>query len=160
MTRGSEQEIALAVKSVTRNLSLLADSKSFMLAMSHVGSLRQKAMYDNGVAPNTVADWDRKTWSLQNFVTIPGVSFDPGNFALATMFLSLRHAVGMEPKIDRNELGELDESGDNRPAKWPSEKCTRHPIKPKPLRMAPPYQMAPWIPRAPLVALTSKHPVT
>ena len=56
MTRGSEQEIALAVKSVTRNLSLLADSKSFMLAMSHVGSLRQKAEYDNDVAPNTVAD--------------------------------------------------------------------------------------------------------
>ena len=44
------------------------------------------------------------------------------------MFLALRHALGMEPKIDRDELGDIDERGDNRPATWPNEKCTRHPV--------------------------------
>ncbi len=107
---------------------MLTNSTSFMLAMSHVGSLRQQVTYDNEVAPNTVADWDRKAWSLQNFVAIPGVSVDPGNFVLAIMFLALRHAGGMEPKINQNELGALDESGGNRPASWPNQKCTRHPI--------------------------------
>ena len=62
MTRGLEGDISQATSTVNDNLRLLANSKSIMLAMAHVVSLKQKADYDNDVAPNHVADWDRKTW--------------------------------------------------------------------------------------------------
>ena len=99
-----------------------------MLAMSHVCSLRQQIEYNNDTPPNNVADWDRKSWSRQNFFTTPGIPIDPGNFVLGTMFLAMRHALGMEPPINPDQPSDLNDSGSNRPAQWHSYKCTRHPI--------------------------------
>ena len=75
-----------------------------------------------------MADWDRKTWSAQNYFSTPGESVDVGNFILATMFLAIRHALGMESPIDRHQQDELDSKGSHCPAPWESEQCTRHPI--------------------------------
>ena len=75
-----------------------------------------------------MADWDRKTWSLQNWVTIVGVACDPGNFTLATMFLALRHALGMETEIDRDKLDDIGTGYNNRPAAWTDQVCPRHPV--------------------------------
>ena len=99
-----------------------------MLAMSHVCSLERNIVHNSDTAPNSVADWDRKTWSAQNYYSTPGVSVDVGNFILATMFLAIRHALGMESPIDQHQQDELDSKGSHRPAPWESEQCTRHPM--------------------------------
>ena len=98
--RAPENEVKHTVEKTRRHLLALTRSTSFMLAMSHVCSLQQQIEYSNDVPPNNVADWDRKSWSRQNFITTPGVSVDPGNFILGTMFLAIRHALGMEPLIN------------------------------------------------------------
>ena len=121
-------DIEHAVASTRRHLIALTGSTSFMLAMSHVCSLQQRVEYNNDVAPNSVADWDRKTWSAENYFSTPGVSVDVGNFILATMFLAIRHGLGMEARIDPRQRGELDDEGSRRPAYWKDGPCTGHPI--------------------------------
>ena len=96
-----------------------------MLAMSHVCSLQQKIEYSNDIAPNSVADWDRKTWSFENYF---GVSVDVGNSILATMFLAIRHSLGMEAPIDPHQQGAPDNGGSQRPAPWTDPRCVGHPI--------------------------------
>ena len=44
------------------------------------------------------------------------------------MFLAMRHALGMEPPINTDQLSKLNNSGTNCPAQWHGNKCTRHPI--------------------------------
>ena len=56
------------------------------------------------------------------------MSVDVGNFILATMFLAIRHALGMESPIHRQQQDEIDSKGSRRPAPWTSEQCNRHPI--------------------------------
>ena len=57
-----------------------------------------------------------------------GVACDPGNFTLATMFLALRHALGMETEIDRDKLDDIGTGYNNRPAAWTDQVCPRHPV--------------------------------
>ena len=110
-------------------LNALTRSTSFMLAMSHICSLEQKIEYDNDTPPNNVADWDRKTWSSQNFFSTPGASVDVGNFILGTMFRSIRQALGMEPPINPDRQSDIDTTGSHRPAPWDHDPCsTMHPI--------------------------------
>ena len=106
----------------------LTKSASFMLAMSHVCSLEQKIDYNNDTPPNNVADWDRKTWSTQNYFSTPGVPVDVGNFILGTMFLAIRHALEMESPIDQHRQNEIDTAGSRRLAPWDCEPCIMHPI--------------------------------
>ena len=126
--RAPESDITYTVDKTRRYLHALTRSTSFMLAMSHVCSLEQQIEYNNGIPPNKVADWDRKSWSRQNFFVTPGVSADPGNFILGTMFLSICHALGMEPAINPDQQSDLNITGSNRSAPWGGDKCTRHPI--------------------------------
>ena len=126
--RASEGDVKYAVEKTRRYPIALMRSTSFMLAMSHVCSLGQKIEYNNDTPDNNVADWDRKAWSFQNFFSTPGVSVDPGNFILGTMFLSIRHALGMEPPLDPDRQSDLDITGSSRPAPWDGNSCTRHPI--------------------------------
>ena len=99
-----------------------------MLTMSHVCSLEQKIDYNNDTPPNNVADWDRKTWSAQNYFSTPGVSVDVGSFILGTMFLAIRHALGMESPMDQHRQNEIDTAGSRRLAPWDCEPCIMHPI--------------------------------
>ena len=126
--RAPDNEIKHTVEKTRRHLLALTRSTSPMLAMSHVCSLRQQIEYSNDIPPNSVADWDRKPRSRQNFLTTPRVSVNPGNFVLGTMFLAMRHALGMEPPINPDQPSKLNDRGSNRPAQWHSNKCTRHPI--------------------------------
>ena len=104
------------------------DDIKYAVAMSHVCSLGQKIEYNNDTPPNNVADWDRKAWSSQNIFSTPGVSVDVGNFILGTMFLAIRHALGMEPPIDPDWQSDIDTTGSHRPAPWDRDPCTRHPV--------------------------------
>ena len=126
--KAPEGDIKHAVTSTRRHLAALTSSTSFMLAMSHVCTLQRRIEYNNDIAPNSVAGWDRKTWSGENYFTTPGVSIDAGNFILATMFLAIRHALGMEAPIDPHQQGEPDIEGSRRPAPWREGRCTGHPI--------------------------------
>ena len=126
--RAPEDDIKHAVEKTKRYLIALTRSTSFMLAMSHVCSLEQKIEYNNDTPPNSVVDWDRKTWSSQNFFSTPGVSVDVGNFILGTMFLSIRLALGMEPPINLDRRSDIDTTGSHRPARWDRDPCTMHPI--------------------------------
>ena len=113
---------------IKRHLIALTKSTSFMLTMSHVCSLEQKIDYNNDTPPNNVADWDRKTWSAQNYFSTPGVSVDVGSFILGTMFLAIRHALGMESPMDQHRQNEIDTAGSRRLAPWDCEPCIMHPI--------------------------------
>ena len=126
--RAPDNEVKHTVGNIRRHLLALTRSTAFMLAMSHVCSLQQQIEYSNDIPPNNVADWDRKSWSRQNFFTTPGVPVDPGNFVLGTMFLAMRHTLGMEPPINPDQPSDRNDSGSNRSAQWHSNKCTRHPI--------------------------------
>ena len=128
IARAPESDITHAVESTRGHLAALTKSTSFMLAMSHACSLEQKIVYNNDTAPNSVADWDRQTWSAQNYFSTPNVSVDVGNFILATMLFAIRHALGMESPIDQHQHDEFDIKGSHRPAPWKSEQCTWHPI--------------------------------
>ena len=117
-----------AVENTRTHLDALTNSTSFMLAMSHVCPLKQKIEYSNDIAPNSVADWDRKAWSFENHFTTPRVSVDVGNFILDTMLLAIRHSLGMEAAIDPHRQGAPDEGGARRPAPWTDPRCERHPV--------------------------------
>ena len=93
--RAPKSEIKHTVEKTRRHLLAITRSTSLMLARSHVCSLQQQIEYNNDIPPNNAADWDRKSWSRQNFFTTPDVSVDPGNFILGTMFLAIRHALGI-----------------------------------------------------------------
>ena len=116
------------VEKTKRHFSALTRSTSFMPAMSHVCSLEQRIDYNNDTPPNNVADWDRKTWSAQDYFSTPGVSVDVGNFILATLFLAIRHALGMESPIDQHRHDKFDTEGSRRLAPWGSKPCIRHPV--------------------------------
>ena len=126
--RAPQSDVNHAARTTRDHLRHLTNSRSFMLAMSHVCSLKQKIKYNNEVAPNSVAGWDRKTWSAENHFSTPGVSVDVGNFVLATMLLAIRHSFGMEATIDPHHQGALDAGGALRPAPWTDPHCQRHPI--------------------------------
>ena len=116
--RAPGDDMRHAVENTRWHLEAFTKSKSFMLAMSHVCSLKQKIQYSSDIAPNSVADWDRKTWSSENHFTTPGVSVDVGNFILATIFLAIRHSLGMEATIDPHRQGDPDAGGARRQAPW------------------------------------------
>ena len=126
--RAPESDIKHAVERTKRHLTALTKSTSFMLAMSHVCSLEQRIENNNDTQPNNVADWDRKTWSAQNYFSTPGVSVDVGNFILGAMFLAIRHALAMESPIDQHRQNEIDTAGSRRLAPWDCEPCIMHPI--------------------------------
>ena len=126
--RAPESDIKHTVERTKRHLAALTRSTCFMLAMSHVCSLEQRIDYNNDSPPNNVADWDRKTWSAQNYFSTPGVSVDVGNFILGTMFLAIRHALGMESPIDQHRQDDFDTAGSRRLAPWDSKPCIRHPV--------------------------------
>ena len=126
--RAPEDDIRHAVENTRRHLEALTNSTSFILAMSHVCSLKQKIEYSNDIELNSAADLDRKTWSSENHFTTPGVSVDVGNFILATMFLAIRHSLGMEAPIDPHRQGDPDAGGARRQAPWRDPRCERHPI--------------------------------
>ena len=126
--RALEGDIKHAVEKTKRHPIAPTRSTSCMLAISHVCSLEEKIEYNNDTPPNNLADWDRKTWSSQNFFSTPGVSVDVGNFILGTMFLSIRHALGMEPPIDPDRQSDIDTTGSLRPAPWDRDPCIMHPI--------------------------------
>ena len=126
--RASESDIEHTAERTRKHLKALTNSKSFLLAMSHVCSLKQKIEYSNDVPPNSVADWDRKAWSAENHFTTPGVAVDPGNFVLAAMLLAIRHSLGMEAQLDTSRQDTLDEGGATRPAPWSDPRCNRHPV--------------------------------
>ena len=127
--RAEEADIAAATRRARDQLTTLTSSKSFVLAMAHVCSLKQRIKYSNDVPPNSVEDWDRKTWSGENHFTSTGVAVDPGNFVLATMLLAIRHALGMEEHLSADGIMQApDPKGGNRPAPWSSPPCSRHPV--------------------------------
>ena len=97
--------------------------------MAHVCSLKQKIKYSNDVPPNSVEDWDRKTWSGENYFTSTGVAVDPGNFVLATMLLAIRHSIGMEEHLSDVGIKQApDSNGGDRPTPWNTPPCSRHPV--------------------------------
>ena len=51
-----------------------------------------------------------------------------GNFILASMFLAIRHSLGMEAPADPHQQGALDNGGSRRPAPWTEERCAGRPI--------------------------------
>ena len=44
------------------------------------------------------------------------------------MFLSIRHALGMEPPIDPDRQSDIDTTGSHRPAPWDRGSCIMRPI--------------------------------
>ena len=74
-------------------------------------------------------DWDRKTWSGENYFTSTGVAVDPGNFVLATMLLAIRHSIGMEERLSDDGIKQApDSDGGDRPVPWNTPPCSRHPV--------------------------------
>lgn len=76
--------------------------------------------------------WDRKTWSHENYFTAVGVSVDPGNHVLSIILLAIRHALGMEPLLEARACSkDLQDAALRRLAGWPDKddhRCDRHPL--------------------------------
>ena len=125
-------KIENTAEATRRHLVDLVSSPSLLAAMAHVCSPTQKMDWATGSAPGDVVQWDRKTWSHENYFTAVGVSVDPGNHVLSIILLAIRHALGMEPLLEARACSkDLRDAAPRRPVGWPAEdghRCDRHPL--------------------------------
>ena len=80
--------------------------------------------------PPQAKHWDRKTLSMENWLTAAGVSIDPGNFVYATMMFAIHLALGMDMPVPIDPTQKATDIDDLPPVSWPRDwrRCFGHPL--------------------------------